>query len=48
MCGHSDTMAGAVIVRNIKDGDRSLAETLYFYQNAEGTGSYLHVHRYIP
>lgn len=38
MCGHSDTMAGAVIVRDMKgDNDKSLADTLYFYQNAEGT-----------
>ena len=38
MCGHSDTMAGAVVVRDTKgDGDKTLAETLYFYQNAEGT-----------
>lgn len=38
MCGHSDTMAGAVILRDMKEGDKSLAESLYFYQNAEGTG----------
>jgi cystathionine beta-lyase len=38
MCGHSDTMAGAVIVKDIKEGDKTLAESLYFYQNAEGTG----------
>jgi len=37
MCGHSDTMAGAVIVRDMKEGDKTLAEALYFYQNAEGT-----------
>ena len=37
MCGHSDTMAGAVITRNMKEGDKTLAEALYFYQNAEGT-----------
>jgi cystathionine beta-lyase len=37
MCGHSDTMAGAVITRDMKEGDKSLAEALYFYQNAEGT-----------
>lgn len=38
LCGHSDTMAGAVIVRDMAgDADKSLAETLYFYQNAEGT-----------
>lgn len=38
MCGHSDTMAGAVVVRDMREGMKSLAETLYFYQNAEGTG----------
>ncbi len=37
MCGHSDTMAGAVIVRDLKEGEKTLAESLYFYQNAEGT-----------
>ena len=37
LCGHSDTMAGVVIVRDVKEGDKTLAETLYFYQNAEGT-----------
>ena len=37
MCGHSDTMAGAVIARDMKEGDKTLSETLYFYQNAEGT-----------
>ena len=37
MCGHSDTMAGAVITRDMKEGDKTLAEALYFYQNAEGT-----------
>jgi cysteine-S-conjugate beta-lyase len=37
MCGHSDTMAGAVIVKDMKEGDKSLADTIYFYQNAEGT-----------
>jgi cystathionine beta-lyase len=38
LCGHSDTMAGAVIVRDGKgEADKTLAETLYFYQNAEGT-----------
>ena len=37
MCGHSDTMAGAVIVRDMKEGEKTLAEALYFYQNAEGT-----------
>jgi cystathionine beta-lyase len=31
-------MAGAVIVREMKgENDKNLAETLYFYQNAEGT-----------
>merc|ERR1719231_2113437 len=37
MSGHSDTMAGAVIVADKIQGDKTLAETLYFYQNAEGT-----------
>ena len=37
MSGHSDTMAGAVIVADRVQGDKSLAESLYFYQNAEGT-----------
>jgi cystathionine beta-lyase len=38
MSGHSDTMAGAVIVRPMKgEAGKTLAETLYFYQNAEGT-----------
>jgi cystathionine beta-lyase len=37
MCGHSDTMAGAVITRDMKEGDKTLAEALYFFQNAEGT-----------
>jgi len=38
LCGHSDTMAGAVIVREMKgEADKTLAETLYFFQNAEGT-----------
>ena len=38
MCGHSDTMAGAVIVKHLpQEGGKTLAETLYFYQNAEGT-----------
>jgi cystathionine beta-lyase len=32
-CGHSDTMAGVVAVR-----DPELAKRVYFYQNAEGTG----------
>ena len=32
MCGHSDTMAGAVIVNDVAQGDKTLAETLYFYQ----------------
>ena len=30
MCGHSDTMAGAVITRDMKEGDKTLAEALYF------------------
>mmetsp|Transcript_2307 Transcript_2307/g.3561 ORF Transcript_2307/g.3561 Transcript_2307/m.3561 type:complete len:466 (+) Transcript_2307:1318-2715(+) len=33
ICGHADTMAGVVVVK-----DRELAEQVYFYQNAEGTG----------
>jgi cysteine-S-conjugate beta-lyase len=37
MCGHSDTMAGAVITRDMREGEKTLAEALYFYQNAEGT-----------
>lgn len=37
MCGHSDTMAGAVVVREAREEDKSLAEALYFFQNAEGT-----------
>jgi len=37
MCGHSDTMAGVVVVRDMIEGEKTLAETLYFYQNAEGT-----------
>jgi len=37
LSGHSDTMAGVVTTKNIPDGDRSLPQTLYFYQNAEGT-----------
>ena len=37
MSGHSDTMAGAVIVADKVQGEKTLAETLYFYQNAEGT-----------
>lgn len=36
MSGHSDTMAGVVTVRDIPDENRTLAESLYFYQNAEG------------
>ena len=35
LSGHADTMAGAVIVKDIKDGDASLGDSLYFYQNAE-------------
>lgn len=38
MSGHSDTMAGVVTVRDLPDEGRTLAESLYFYQNAEGTG----------
>lgn len=37
MSGHSDTMAGAVIVRDRKEGSKTLADAVYFYQNAEGT-----------
>lgn len=37
MCGHSDTMAGVVVVRDMQEGEKTLAEALYFYQNAEGT-----------
>jgi cysteine-S-conjugate beta-lyase len=37
MSGHSDTMAGVVTVRNIPDDGRDLSDSLYFYQNAEGT-----------
>lgn len=37
MCGHSDTMAGAVVVKELSQGEKTLAESLYFYQNAEGT-----------
>jgi cystathionine beta-lyase len=38
MSGHSDTMAGAVIVREREGEDgKTFAENLYFYQNAEGT-----------
>jgi cystathionine beta-lyase len=32
-CGHSDTMAGAVVVRS-----SDIAKSVYFYCNAEGTG----------
>ena len=37
MSGHSDTMAGAVIVRDQVEGGKTLADAIYFYQNAEGT-----------
>ncbi len=38
MAGHSDVMAGVAIVRDVDDGEnKKLAESLYFYQNAEGT-----------
>lgn len=38
MAGHSDVMAGVAIVKDRADADnKSLAENLYFYQNAEGT-----------
>ena len=37
MSGHSDTMAGAVVVREKAEGSKTLGETIYFYQNAEGT-----------
>lgn len=38
MSGHSDTMAGAVVVREKTEGPKSLADAIYFFQNAEGTG----------
>lgn len=38
MAGHSDTMAGIVVVKDKMDGNKSLAENMYFYQNAEGSG----------
>ena len=38
MAGHSDTMAGAIVCSSRLDGDKTLAENLYFVQNAEGTG----------
>lgn len=38
MSGHSDTMAGVVTVRHIvQRNQKTLAESIYFYQNAEGT-----------
>ena len=37
LCGHSDTMAGVVVVRELQEGEKTLAEALYFFQNAEGT-----------
>jgi len=33
ICGHADTMAGVVVTKT-----QELAEQIYFYQNAEGTG----------
>lgn len=37
--GHSDTMAGVVTVRDKREKDgKTLAESVYFYQNAEGGG----------
>lgn len=38
MSGHADTMAGAVICKNRMEGDQTLGQAIYFYQNAEGTG----------
>ncbi len=39
LCGHSDTMAGVVTVRDVKvDDDKNLPEEIYFLQNAEGNG----------
>jgi cystathionine beta-lyase len=38
LSGHSDTMAGVVTCRDWKEKDgKTLAESIYFYQNAEGT-----------
>eukprot|EP01039_Chlorochromonas_danica_P001892 gene1892-2070_t len=38
IAGHSDTMAGVVTTKpGVAVGEKSLAETVYFYQNAEGT-----------
>lgn len=38
ICGHSDTMAGVVTVRpGAEKNGKTLAESIYFYQNAEGT-----------
>lgn len=37
LSGHSDTMAGVVTVKNMSQGEKTLAESIYFYQNAEGT-----------
>ena len=38
ICGHSDTMAGVVTVRpGIEKNGKTLAESIYFCQNAEGT-----------
>lgn len=39
LCGHSDTMAGVVTVRSeARPREKSMADQIYFYQNAEGTG----------
>lgn len=39
LSGHSDTMAGVVTVRDKKEKDgKKLADSVYFYQNAEGGG----------
>lgn len=35
--GHSDTMAGVVTVKDRSNGPKSLGDTMYFFQNAEGT-----------
>eukprot|EP01038_Epipyxis_sp_PR26KG_P004143 gene4143-5897_t len=37
MSGHSDTMAGVATVVDRREGEKSLSEALYFYQNAEGS-----------
>jgi len=37
LSGHSDTMAGVVTVKDIPNGEKNLPDTIYFFQNAEGT-----------